>query len=74
VPSSRDRRGRATRDRTGGSGARKPRPGLPDPASVVAVETFTSPKGSRYRILKTNETDPYDPPPASTKGPTKKRP
>ena len=36
------------------------RPGLPDPTTVVAQETFTSPKGRRYRILKTRQTDPYD--------------
>jgi hypothetical protein len=69
VPSSRDRRGRVTRDRTAGPGPRKPRPGLPDPASVVSVKTFTSPKGNRYRIIETTETDPYDPP----LKPTKKR-
>ena len=39
---------------------RKRRAGLPDDASVVAETEFTSPKGTRYRILKTNEKDPYD--------------
>jgi len=42
------------------TGARKRRAGLPDEASVVAETEFTSPKGTRYRILKTNEKDPYD--------------
>ena len=37
-------------------------PGMPDEASIVEVKTFTSPKGNRYRILRTNETDPYDEP------------
>ena len=37
-------------------------PGLPDPRSVIEEKTFTSPKGNRYRILRTTETDPYDPP------------
>jgi hypothetical protein len=38
------------------------RPGLPDPASVVSERDFVSPKGARYRIIRTTETDPYDPP------------
>jgi hypothetical protein len=42
------------------TGAHKRRAGLPDDASVVAETEFTSPKGTRYRILKTNEKDPYD--------------
>jgi hypothetical protein len=37
------------------------RTGLPDEATVVAVEEFTSPKGRRYRIVKTRQTDPDDP-------------
>jgi hypothetical protein len=40
----------------------KTAPGLPDPTSVIAEKTFISPKGHRYRILTTTETDPYDPP------------
>jgi hypothetical protein len=52
---------------------RKPRPGLPAPRSIVAEMTFT-PGGvgrrrlsapgvpSTYRILRTTEVDPYDPP------------
>jgi hypothetical protein len=39
-----------------------PNPGLPDPASVVSERVFVSPKGRRYRILRTTEKDPYDPP------------
>ena len=38
----------------------KRNPGLPDPASVVATTSFVSPKGRRYVILKTTETDAYD--------------
>lgn len=37
-------------------------PGLPDPASVVSEKMFLSPAGRRYRILRTNERDAYDPP------------
>jgi hypothetical protein len=43
-----------------GSGGR--RPGLPDESTVVSEETFTSPKGRRYRILKTRQTDQYEEP------------
>ena len=38
-----------------------PNPGLPDPKSVVSEQTLISPKGTRFRILRTNEKDPYDP-------------
>jgi hypothetical protein len=37
-------------------------PGLPDPESIVSERIFISPKGRRYRILRTTEKDPYDPP------------
>jgi hypothetical protein len=39
-----------------------PNPGLPDEQTVVSERTFTSPKGKRYRIIRTTEKDPYDPP------------
>jgi hypothetical protein len=39
-----------------------PNPGLPNPESVVSEQVFISPKGRRYRILRTTEKDPYDPP------------
>lgn len=38
------------------------RRGMPAKDSVVKVETFVSPQGDRYQILKTTETDVYDPP------------
>jgi hypothetical protein len=38
----------------------KGRPGMPDEASVLSEKTFTSPKGKQYRIIKTDEMDPYD--------------
>jgi len=44
-----------------------PRAGLPDPASVVSEGAFTSPKGVRYRVLHTTETDAYDRPAPSPK-------
>ena len=51
-------------------GGDEPRaPGMPDEASIVEVKTFTSPKGNRYRILRTNETDPYDEPAEEPRAP-----
>jgi hypothetical protein len=38
------------------------RPGLPSPDTVVEVSELTSPSGKTYRLLKTNQRDPYDPP------------
>jgi hypothetical protein len=46
---------------------RQPNPGLPDPATVISERTFTSPKGKRYRIIRTTEKDPYDPPDDASK-------
>ena len=34
--------------------------GLPNPASVVGEQTFVSPTGRKYTILKTNEVDASD--------------
>jgi hypothetical protein len=45
-----------------GKPAETPNPGLPDKDTVISERTFTSPKGRRYRILRTTEKDPYDPP------------
>jgi hypothetical protein len=42
--------------------AGRPRnPGLPDPKTVVSERTLVSPKGTRFRVLRTTEKDPYDP-------------
>jgi hypothetical protein len=38
----------------------KRRAGLPDEASVVSEATLVSPKGTIYRIVRTNEKDPYE--------------
>lgn len=46
-----------------------PRPGLPKEDSVVEEKPFVSPKGRRYRILRTDETDPYDKPAGPPKRP-----
>lgn len=40
--------------------ARKRRPGLPNESSIVAEMEFTSPRGTKYRVLRTNERDAYD--------------
>ncbi len=42
--------------------AQRRRPGLPDPANVVGERELRSPKGTRYRIIKTRERDAYDKP------------
>jgi hypothetical protein len=36
------------------------RTGMPSKDSVVGEVQFKSPKGTKYRILKTNEVDAYD--------------
>ena len=40
----------------------EPQAGLPAKDSIIAEESFTSPKGKTYRIIKTTETDAYDKP------------
>ena len=60
-PGKEDRKGsRKSGEKT--SPSERARPGLPDPSSVVAETAFVSPKGRRYRILRTDEKDAYDPP------------
>jgi hypothetical protein len=48
----------------------EPNPGLPDKATVISEREFISPKGKRYRIIRTTERDPYDPPDDDDKGGT----
>jgi hypothetical protein len=43
-------------------GAAKRRAGLPAPENVREVVDFVSPQKVHYKILRTNETDAYDPP------------
>ena len=40
----------------------KGRPGMPNKASVLSEKLFTSPTGKHYRIIRTDEMDPYDAP------------
>jgi len=62
--------GHPKRTKRGAQTRLRPRPaGLPDEARVVAETSFASPKGTRYRILKTTETDAYDRPSGSTRKP-----
>jgi len=42
-------------------------PGMPALDSVQEVVDFESPQGDKYKILKTTETDAYDPPLESPK-------
>ena len=51
--------------------------GLPNPASVVGKQTFVSPTGRKYTILKTTEVDASDKPAGKgkkRKSKTEKRP
>ena len=45
------------------SAAEQERP-VPDPDSIVSEKTMTSPKGTRYRVIETTETDEYEEPAA----------
>ena len=40
----------------------KGRSGMPNKASVLSEKGFASPKGKPYRIIRTDEMDPYDAP------------
>jgi len=59
MPSSNDKFRKSGANPLSSEGAR---PGLPDPSSVLAETVLVSPKGQRYRILRTDEKDAYDPP------------
>ena len=52
----------------------QPRTGMPAEDSVEEVTDFVSPKGVKYKILKTTEMDGYDATPRSAKKRTKPRP
>ena len=43
---------------------------LPDPASVIEEAELISPRGTKYRVLKTSELDPYERPLAAEEVPT----
>ncbi len=60
-PEKKDRASRKSKDPAEHSGDRA-RPGRPDEGSVLEEKEFTSPKGNRYRVIRTDETDPYDAP------------
>jgi hypothetical protein len=56
------RKGKAA-SKQAGKRAERPneiRTGMPAKDSVVGEVIFKSPKGTKYRILKTNEVDAYD--------------
>jgi hypothetical protein len=46
----------------------KTNPLLPNPDSIVAEVTFISPKGKEIKIIRTNERDEYERPPAKKAG------
>ena len=57
-----DARASSTSNSATESAEGKGRPGMPNKASVLSEKVFTSPKGKRYRIIRTDEMDPYDAP------------
>jgi hypothetical protein len=60
-----DKKDRASHKRNGSPESaeeNRDRPGMPDEKSVLSEKPFTSPKGKEYRIIRTDETDPYDAP------------
>jgi hypothetical protein len=61
-PDKKDRTSSASNGSPESADESRARPGLPDEASVLSEKAFTSPKGKEYRIIKTDETDPYDAP------------
>ncbi len=61
-PNKKDRTSPKSNSSTESADESRDRPGMPDETSVVSEKTFTSPKGKRYRIIKTDEKDPYDTP------------
>jgi hypothetical protein len=46
---------------------------MPTADHVTETTNFVSPQGDKYTILKTNETDAYDPPLPSSKKRRKRR-
>jgi hypothetical protein len=60
MPQSEDP-GRA-RDPSGQDHKPRPRKRLPSQDTILSESTLTSPQGKVYRVLRTNQTDAYDPP------------
>ena len=61
-PDKKDRASRASDGSPDSADESSRRPGLPDEKSVLSERMFTSPKGKKYRIIETEETDPYNAP------------
>lgn len=62
------------KSRTNLSGLSQLRPGMPSLDSVLEVADFVSPQNVKYKILKTNERDEYDPVPAPPGKSTARKP
>jgi hypothetical protein len=62
MPKRSEKKKRSSSGRAGSAKAPRAPAEIPSKASVVATETFTSPKGTTYTILETNQLDPYDDP------------
>jgi hypothetical protein len=61
-PDEKDCASHMSNDSTESADKSRGRPGMPNETSVLSEKAFTSPKGKKYRIIKTDETDPYDAP------------
>ena len=68
---ARKKKGQSAKGRTVSSLSQLAR-GMPSLDNVKEVADFVSPEKVKYKILKTNETDAYDPPPASAEKPGKR--
>jgi hypothetical protein len=60
VPKRNRKKSRAVRRPKPEAKLRRGKREIPDPDTVLRSETLTSPKGRRYTILETTQTDPYD--------------
>ena len=61
-PDKNDRASHKSDGSTGSADESRDRPGMPNEESILSEKVFTSPKGKEYRIIKTDERDPYDAP------------
>ena len=67
MPKSKRKKARKAPHKRTGKALDPLRPGMPAMDSIRAVEDFVSPQNVHYKILKTTETDAYDPVPTPKK-------
>jgi len=71
MPRSSDKKHAHNKEEASKTRSKRPRQDLPDPGSIIKEVPFTSPKGNTYRIIVTNEKDPYEEPESHPKEPDK---